>query len=124
MTIQPRHLILKLVLGADDETLSARAAIACCALFDIQENNVRVALNRLAASGLIESLERGRYRLGPKAAALAGVRATQEFDEVLEDGKTYQVQYFERARFERHPENGLEYYVLLGQFGRQVLAGR
>jgi phenylacetic acid degradation operon negative regulatory protein len=65
-------LILKLVLGSDDETLSARAAIACCALFDIQENSVRVALNRLAAAGLIESLERGRYRLGQKAAALAG----------------------------------------------------
>ena len=27
MSIQPRHLILKLVLGADDETLSVRAAI-------------------------------------------------------------------------------------------------
>jgi len=72
VTIQPRHLILKLVLGADDETLSARAAIACCALFGIQENSVRVALNRLAADGLVESLERGRYRLGPQAAALAG----------------------------------------------------
>ena len=72
VTIQPRHLILKLVLGADDETLSARAAIACCALFDIQENSVRVTINRLAAAGLIESLDRGRYRLGHKAAALAG----------------------------------------------------
>ena len=48
-----------------------------------------------------------------------GYPLTEEFDEVLEDGKAYQVQYFER-----HPENNLEYYVLLGQFGRQVLAGR
>ncbi|MFN8540478.1 MAG: kelch repeat-containing protein [Thermomicrobiales bacterium] len=53
-----------------------------------------------------------------------GYPISEEFDEVLEDGQTYQVQYFERARFERHPENNLEYYVLLGQFGRQVLAGR
>jgi phenylacetic acid degradation operon negative regulatory protein len=72
VTIQPRPLILKLILGADEETLSARAAIACCALFGIQENSVRVALNRLAAAGMIEGFERGRYRLGDKAAALAG----------------------------------------------------
>jgi len=72
VTIQPRPLILKLILGADDETLPARAAIACCALFGIHENSVRVALNRLAAAGMIEGFERGRYRLGPKAAALAG----------------------------------------------------
>jgi len=34
-----------------------------------------------------------------------------------------QTQYFERARFEYHPENaGTPYEVLLGQFGRQILA--
>ena len=32
-----------------------------------------------------------------------GYPLTEEFDEVLEDGKTYRVQYFERARFEHHP---------------------
>ena len=37
------------------------------------------------------------------------------------DGKTYQVQYFERARFEAHPENKAPYDVLLGQLGRQLL---
>ena len=35
------------------------------------------------------------------------------------DGKTYTVQYFERARFEYHPENaGPLYEVLLGFLGR------
>ena len=72
MSIQPRQLILKLILGADDETLSARGAIACCALFGIQDNCARVALNRLAATGMIEGVERGLYRLGHKATALAG----------------------------------------------------
>ncbi len=38
------------------------------------------------------------------------------------DGKAYTVQYFERARFEWHPENPAPYDVLLGQFGRQILA--
>jgi hypothetical protein len=38
--------------------------------------------------------------------------------EVLDDGKPYVVQYFERARMEFHPENPPASQVLLGQFGR------
>jgi hypothetical protein len=53
-----------------------------------------------------------------------GYPLTEEFNETLADGKVYQVQYFERARFERHPENGPDNYILLGQFGRVVLGGR
>jgi hypothetical protein len=38
-----------------------------------------------------------------------------------QDGKTYSVQYFERARFELHPENaGSQYEVLLGLLGLNV----
>jgi hypothetical protein len=51
-----------------------------------------------------------------------GYPLTEEFDEVLEDGKTYRVQYFERARFEHHLENPQPYDILLGQFGRRILA--
>jgi uncharacterized repeat protein (TIGR01451 family) len=41
------------------------------------------------------------------------------------DGRVYTVQYFERARFERHPGNtGTPYAVLLGLLGRQVTVGR
>ncbi len=40
------------------------------------------------------------------------------------DGKTYTVQYFERARFEAHPENAAPYNVLLGALGRQAWEGR
>lgn len=37
------------------------------------------------------------------------------------DGKIYTVQYFERARFEYHPENkGTKYEVLLGLLGNQL----
>jgi hypothetical protein len=35
------------------------------------------------------------------------------------DGETYQVQWFERARFELHPENEPPYNVLLGLLGRE-----
>ena len=51
-----------------------------------------------------------------------GYPMTEEFEEQLEDGRTYTVQYFERAPFERHPENPTPYTILLGQFGRRILA--
>ncbi|HEX5501902.1 MAG TPA: hypothetical protein VFW96_04735 [Thermomicrobiales bacterium] len=51
-----------------------------------------------------------------------GYPLTEPFTQTLEDGKSYTVQYFERARFERHPENAAPYDVLLGQFGRRILA--
>lgn len=56
-----------------------------------------------------------------------GYPLTEEFVEpVGEMGKLpLVVQYFERNRFERHPENtGTQYEVLLGTFGRAVTAGR
>ncbi|HEX5504058.1 MAG TPA: kelch repeat-containing protein [Thermomicrobiales bacterium] len=51
-----------------------------------------------------------------------GYPLSEEIQEQLEDGKTYTVQYFERARFELHPENPPPYDVELGQFGRRILA--
>jgi beta-lactamase class A len=53
-----------------------------------------------------------------------GYPISEEFTETLEDGQPYMVQYFERARFEHHPENDPPYDVLLGQFGRRILEGR
>jgi phenylacetic acid degradation operon negative regulatory protein len=71
MTASPRHLLLKLLLGAEGSALSAREVVASCALFGMRENSVRVALVRLAAAGMIETEARGLYRLGPSAAAFA-----------------------------------------------------
>jgi len=51
-----------------------------------------------------------------------GYPLAEEFAQQLEDGQTYTVQYFERARFERHPENQPPYDILLGQFGRRILS--
>ena len=51
-----------------------------------------------------------------------GYPLSEPFAQQLEDGQTYTVQYFERARFELHPENGAPYDILLGQFGRRILA--
>lgn len=71
MTTNPRHLLLKLFLGAEGKALSSRELVGGCALFGIRENSVRVALVRLASAGLIETEARGLYRLAPSAAAFA-----------------------------------------------------
>ena len=53
--------------------------------------------------------------------AAFGYPLSEEFTERLEDSNEYTVQYFERARFEWHPENPAPYRVLLGQLGRRLL---
>jgi TolB protein len=52
--------------------------------------------------------------------ALFGLPLTGEFETTLADGNTYTVQWFERARFERHPENQQPYNVLLGLLGAEA----
>lgn len=58
--------------------------------------------------------------------ALFGLPLTEPFAERNPtDGQTYTVQYFERNRFELHPENaGTPYEVELGLLGTQYLKGR
>jgi len=52
--------------------------------------------------------------------AQQGLPLSDEFQEVSAvDGKTYTVQYFERAVFEKHPENARPYDVLLTLLGRE-----
>ena len=55
-----------------------------------------------------------------------GLPITEEFRELNPaDGQVYTVQYFERARFEYHPEHaGTRYETQLGLLGRQATAGR
>lgn len=62
------------------------------------------------------------YWQGNGGLAQFGYPLSEVISEKLEDGNTYQVQYFERARFEAHPENAAPYNVLLGQFGRSIYA--
>jgi len=76
MSVNPRHLILNLLLSIGGEPLTARDAVASCTLFGVRENSARVALARLLAAGLIEAVGRGAYRLGPNAAEFAAEVAT------------------------------------------------
>ncbi len=70
-TPNPRQLIPRLLIAAEGEALSTREIVGACRLLGITENSARVALVRLASSGMIESAEGGRHRLGPEAASLA-----------------------------------------------------
>jgi hypothetical protein len=52
------------------------------------------------------------------ATDVFGLPISEEFDELLPDGKTYRVQYFERVRLELHPEAaGAPYGVQVGLLG-------
>lgn len=53
-----------------------------------------------------------------------GFPLSEVFRELLEDGREYEVQYFERARFERHPRNAPASAIQIGQFGRLLLAAQ
>lgn len=69
--LNPRRLILKLLLAADDGRLSTREAVAAGELLGFSENSMRVALARLTAQQRLAASERGRYGLGPAATGLA-----------------------------------------------------
>lgn len=72
MKVNPKNLILDLMLAVGDKPLTARDAIQAGGLFKISENSLRVTLARLSAAGLIEVAGRAAYRLGPAATDLAG----------------------------------------------------
>lgn len=71
MKITPRKLILDLLLASVNLPLSSKEVVAVCRLFGIGETSARVALTRLLADGLIKSIDRGIYQLGPNATELA-----------------------------------------------------
>jgi hypothetical protein len=52
-----------------------------------------------------------------ESLALFGLPLSDLREETFVDGRTYAVQWFERARFELHPENAPPYHVLLGLLG-------
>ena len=58
--------------------------------------------------------------------SIFGFPTSEEFQEVSQtDGKLYNVQYFERNRFEYHPDKaGTPYVVLLGLLGSEMTKGR
>jgi hypothetical protein len=58
-----------------------------------------------------------------ESLALFGLPLSDEISAKIE-GKEYTIQWFERTRFELHPENKPPYDVLLGRLGSEYLASR
>jgi phenylacetic acid degradation operon negative regulatory protein len=66
--VTPRSVVLNLARVAPPAALPISRLIAIGELFGFTANALRVAVARLVADGLLESDERGSYRLGPTAA--------------------------------------------------------
>jgi len=67
----------------------------------------------------ISSHQRGPFSIAENMA-LFGLPITGVYQQTI-NGHVYQVQVFERARFEYHPENPAPYKVQLGLLGREML---
>lgn len=70
VTPTAKSLILDLLSSLRKGTMPVSALVRAGDLFEIAENNIRVALARLLAGGQVERDERGCYRLGPRSAAV------------------------------------------------------
>jgi Cu-Zn family superoxide dismutase len=58
-----------------------------------------------------------------ESLALFGLPLSDEREETIQ-GRSYTVQWFERGRFELHPENAPPYNVLLGRLGAEIREGQ
>ena len=92
-----------------------------CRFFPETGHNVCGAiLAAWRASGLEFDGKRGKSEA--ESLALFGLPLSDAQTETIE-GQDYSVQWFERARFELHPENQPPYDVLLGRLGAEVRSG-
>jgi phenylacetic acid degradation operon negative regulatory protein len=71
MKITPKKIVLDLLMAGHGAPLSSKEAVSACVLFGLAEVSTRVAITRLQADGLIQSIRRGVYVLGPQAQKIA-----------------------------------------------------
>jgi hypothetical protein len=105
--------------GRGPETFPASEAQAGCQFIAETKQNVCGAF-WTAWQGHGLDLDGRRANSAAESLALFGLPLSGELTETLE-GKEYKVQYFERARFELHPEIGAD-AVLFGRLGAEVHA--
>jgi hypothetical protein len=108
------------LLGRLGAQTTATRAFATIAPFDSRPGHVYFPETRHSLnSGFLD------YWRGHGGLAQFGYPISEEIAEVSPtDGRTYTVQYFERARFEYHPELPDPYRVSLGLLGVTVLRDR
>lgn len=91
MVLRPRStrtIVLELLSATDGGELGVKALSRAAALFGVSDNNLRVTLARLKREGFVEAVDRGRYRLGPEAKAVAErVGAWREADKAVKAWK-------------------------------------
>jgi sortase (surface protein transpeptidase) len=95
-----------------------RGAPAGCRAFETGHAVCGGFLTAWQANGL--DLDGDAFISDAESLALFGLPLSGERQERLNDGRTYTVQWFERARFEWHPENPAPYDVLFGLLGREL----
>jgi hypothetical protein len=105
--------------GRDWFTFAKNGDTGGCKVFAETGHSVCGAiLNAWRKSGL--KLDNRKAVSEAESLALFGLPLSDLQTETMADGKQYQVQWFERARFELHPENSAPYDVLLGLLGNEV----
>lgn len=73
---RPRRIVLDLLRVSPDRPVAVKDLVAVCEMFGVTSNAARVAVTRLVADRLVESDERGLYRLGPAARAMGDLVET------------------------------------------------
>ncbi|MGQ9550503.1 MAG: hypothetical protein ACUVSY_17690 [Roseiflexus sp.] len=90
-----------------------------CRFFPETGHNIcGIFLSTWRSNGL--ELDGKRGKTEAESLALFGLPLSDMIEKTLSDGKTYQVQWFERARFEMHPEHLPPYNVLFGLLGKET----
>ena len=108
--------------GRDPFTFAKSQQQPGCRYFPETQHNVcGDLLKAWHASGLEFDGKKGKSEA--ENLALFGLPLSDPMTETLSDGKQYTVQWFERARFEQHPENQPPYNVLFGLLGNEIRAG-
>jgi phenylacetic acid degradation operon negative regulatory protein len=69
----PRSIVLNLLRVATERAIPVSTLVQACEVFGFAANSARVAITRLLAEGLVESDERGLYRLGAAAQAMGAL---------------------------------------------------
>jgi hypothetical protein len=105
--------------GQDWRSFPQSAPQAGCRFFaETGHNACGDILQAWRANGLEFDGKRGTSEA--ESLALFGLPLSDIHEETFADGRTYVVQWFERARFELHPENAPPYHVLLGLLGSGI----
>jgi hypothetical protein len=104
--------------GRDAGTFTPDVAREACRFFAATQQNVCGPIWTAWSTNGLESGEAGISEA--ESLALWGLPLSPLITETLSDGNAYQVQYFERARFELHPQNSPPYDVLFGLLGNEL----